>query len=100
MKYMQNVSNATTCFGTGIHYLFILIRIQLFTLTGIRIQVWDTFCKSKQNVTDTGTGTFSSFDQGCGSGFNDFVDPDPWARKMNKKIALILNFLNIFIAKR
>jgi hypothetical protein len=27
-------------------------------------------------------------------------DPDPWARKMKKKNALFLNFLNIFIAKR
>jgi hypothetical protein len=34
-----------------------------------------------------------------GSGFNDFVDPDPWARKI-KKSALFLYFLNIFIAKR
>jgi hypothetical protein len=37
---------------------------------------------------------------GSGSGFNDFVDPDPWARKMKKKNAFFLNFLNIFIAKR
>jgi hypothetical protein len=27
-------------------------------------------------------------------------NPDPWARKMKKKNALFLNFLNIFIAKK
>jgi hypothetical protein len=39
------------------------------------------------------------FDQCCGSGFNDFVDPDPWTRKNKKKISLFLHFLNIFTAK-
>jgi hypothetical protein len=43
-----------------------------------------------------------------GSGFSDFVDPDPYSEsgsgsmgmKNEEKVALFLNFLNIFIAKR
>jgi hypothetical protein len=42
--------------------------------------------------------------QGCGSGFNDFVDPDSesgsMGNKNEEKNALFLNFLNICIAKR
>jgi hypothetical protein len=38
-------------------------------------------------VASGGTFTYYSYRQGCGSGsgFNDIVDPDPWARKKKKK---------------
>jgi hypothetical protein len=40
--------------------------------------------------------------QGCGSGsgINDFVDPDPWTRKMKKKMHFSLTFKTFFLAKR
>jgi hypothetical protein len=51
------------------------------------------------NITvEVGVTSRYGWSQGCGSGFKDFVDPDsesgpdPWKRKMKKKMHFSLTF--------